>query len=123
MTYYKKVGRKYVPVMEELLYDAFSAGAYLVIVKPGSRSLRTILDPQVADLVAAAEPAKDAMAKAIVEASKFRPTVTPITKRQRDAWIAFDRAMGKTHHAISIESAHGIAEAGIRALIAEAAKR
>jgi len=52
--FYKKVGRRYVPVREydRTLMDAFPAGAHLVICYPGGQSTRYNVNPAYAPMIA-----------------------------------------------------------------------
>jgi len=86
--FYKKVGRKYVPVQEydsEFL-DAFPKGTHLVMCYPGGQSRRFNIEPNYAAMIAAGRVAEDAMSQAVVKASEMRPRRTPITEKQRKAW-------------------------------------
>lgn len=122
--FYKKVGRRYVPVAEydnELL-DSFPKGAHLVICYPGGQSRRFNIDPNYVALIAAGRVAEDAMIKAISKASELRPRQTPITKEQNLAWKKLAKTFGEDLATLQIDSAHDIAQAGIDAMIEEADK-
>ena len=119
--YYEKVGRKYVPVYEydNDLLDSFSKGTHLVDVYPGGKSTRYNIDPAYAPMIAAGRVAEDAMSKAISAASEMRPKSTPITEGQRRAWRKLAKEFGDDLATLNISSARDIAEAGIKAQIAE----
>lgn len=122
--YYEKVGRKYVPVYEydNDLLDSFSKGTHLVDVYPGGKSTRYNIDPAYAPMIAAGRVAEDAMCKAISAASEMRPKSTPITEGQRRAWRKLAKEFGDDLATLNISSARDIAEAGIKAQMAEVDK-
>jgi len=120
--FYKKEGRKYVPVYEydQTLLDAFPRGTHLVDVYPGGASTRYNVDPNYAAMIAAGRVAEDAMSKAISAASELRPKSTPITEGQRRAWRKLAKEFGDDLATLNISSARDIAEAGIKAQMVEA---
>jgi hypothetical protein len=122
--FYKKQGRRYIPVSEydnEYL-DSFPKGTHLVMCYPGGQSRRFNIDPNYAAMIAAGRVAEDAISQAVVEASEMRPHNKPITEKQRKAWEALSKAFGSDRYYIEIPSAREIAEAGIKAQIEEAEK-
>jgi hypothetical protein len=122
--YYEKVGRKYVPVAEydnELL-DSFSKGTHLVMVYPGGQSRRFNVDPNYAAMIAAGRLAEDAICRAISKASELRPKSTPITPGQKKAWEKLAKEFGDELCTLNGLSVHDCAEAGVKAMMAEADK-
>jgi hypothetical protein len=122
--FYKKVGRKYVPVYEydQTLLDAFPQGTHLVMCYPGGQSRRYNIEPNHAALIAAARIAEDAMCKAIREASEMRPQKTLITPGQLKAWKKLAKEFGDDLATLQTNSARDVAEAGVNAIIEEAEK-
>lgn len=120
--FYEKVGRKYVPVSEydSDLLDSFRKGTHIVMSYPGGQSRRYNIDPDYAGLIAAGRVAEDAMTKAIQKASELRPQRTLITQGQRRAWQQLSQEFGDELCTLQGSSAHDVAEAGIKALQAEA---
>ena len=120
--FYEKVGRKYVPVREydSLLMESFSEGAHLVITYPGGRSTRYNVNPDHAGLIAASQVAEDAMTTAMRIAGELKPSRTPITPAQQRAWKKLVKEFGDDIFTLQGPSAHNIAQAGIKALLAEA---
>lgn len=120
--YYEKVGRRYVPVAEynDQWMDSFTKGTHLVMVYPGGTSRRYNIDPNYAALIAASRVAEDAMCRAIREASELRPQRTPITPGQKAAWEKLAKEFGDELATLQINSARDIAEAGVKAMQAEA---
>lgn len=124
--FYKKEGRRYVPVYEydQELMDALPKGNHLVSVYPGGSSRRYNIDPAYAPLIAAGRVAEDAISKHIMEVSALRmpERKTPITKEQRDAWRRLSELMGNERYALEWCSYREAAEAGIKAMTEEAEK-
>lgn len=122
--FYKKQGRRYIPVAEydnEYL-DSFPKGSHLVQVYPGGSSRRFNIDPAYAPMIAAGRVAEDAISKAVQKASEMRPHNTPITEKQRKAWEALAKAFGSDRYYVEIPSAREIAEEGVKAMAVEAEK-
>jgi hypothetical protein len=122
--YYEKVGRKYVPVAEydSDLTDSFGKGSHLVICYPGGQSRRYNIDPDYAALIAAARVAEDAMIQAMQKASELKPTQTPVTPAQQQAWKQLAREFGTELCTLNGASSYDITQAGLKALEDEAAK-
>jgi hypothetical protein len=124
--FYKKVGRRYVPVYEydQTLMDALPKGSHLISVYPGGRSTRYNVDPALAPMIAAGRYAEDAISKHIMDVSALRvpDKHKPLTDDQRNAWEAFGKAMGKEVYALEYCSYREAAEEGVKAMQAEADK-
>lgn len=122
--FYEKVGRRYKPVYEydQVLMDGFPKGSHLVMCYPGGQSRRYSIDPNYAAMIAAGRVAEDAMSDAIRKASELRPQQTPITLGQKKAWERLAKEFGSELATLQIASARDIAEAGLKAMQAEADK-
>lgn len=122
--FYEKVGRRYRPVYEydNELFDAFPKGSHLVMCYPGGQSKRYNVDPNYAAMIAAGRVAETAMCEAIRQASEMRPRKNPITPGQKAAWEQLAREFGDELATLEVSSTHDIAEAGLKALQAEADK-
>jgi len=120
--YYEKRGRRYVPVAEynDQWMDSFTKGTHLVMVYPGGTSRRYNIDPNYAAMIAAGRVAGDAICRAIHEASELRPQKTPITPGQKAAWEKLAQEFGDELATLQIDCALDIAEAGVKAMQAEA---
>jgi len=120
--YYEKRGRRYVPVAEHdyELHDAMPRGNHLIMCYPGGRSTRYNIDPALAPMIAAGRVAEDRMCEAIRKASEMRPRRKELTSDQQRAWTRLNRAMGDDIYTIEVASARDIAEAGLKAMQAEA---
>jgi hypothetical protein len=120
--YYEKRGRRYVPVMENdyELHDAMPRGNHLIMCYPGGRSTRYNIDPALAPMIAAGRVAEDRMSEAVRKASEMRPRRKELTHDQQRAWTRLNRAMGDDIYTIEVASARDIADAGLKAMQAEA---
>ena len=117
-TFYRRQGRKYVPVTyyDSELDNSWHEGAHLVIVEPNTTIRRVGINPDFATVIAAASYARDAMANAIFEASKFRPVDQPLTQEQLDAWHQMEKVMGSRLYTLTSTSAYDVVDAGIEAM-------
>ena len=124
-TYYKKVGRRYVPVStyDTNLTDAIPVNtAVLIVSRPGCTSRRYDIDIAHAPLVAAGLYAEDAISSVILKASEMRPARTPITLGQQAAWKKLSKEFGEECTPLQYPSVREAAEAGAKAMQAEAEK-
>lgn len=122
--FYEKKGRRYVPVAEydnEFL-DSFPKGNHLVMCYPGGSSRRFNIDPNYVAMIAAGRVAEDAICDALRKASEMKPQRTPITEGQRKAWKKLAKEFGDDLATLSLGCARDIAEAGVKAQMAEAEK-
>ena len=123
--YYEKRGRRYVPVAEydNDLLDSFPKGNHLVMSYPGGSSRRFNIDPALAPMIAAGRYAEDAISNKIREATDLRPMNREIDEQTQKRWqevikvLPDDMRFMFTHG-----SARDAAEAGVKAMQAEADK-
>lgn len=122
--FYKKVGRKYVPVSEydQELNDSFTKGNHLVMCYPGGQSCRYNIDPALAPMIAAGRYAQQSMLDTMRMVGEARPKTKPLTDEQRQAWQTMKKAFGDDLFSYSYASNMDIAQAGIKALMDEANK-
>ena len=122
--FYEKRGRRYVPIAEydNDFLDSFTKGDHLVSVYPGGSSRRYRINPAFAPMIAAGRYAEDAVCRAIQKAAELRPPRTPITEKQKKAWNALAEAFGDELCTLQGLSIHDCAEAGVKAMQAEAEK-
>lgn len=121
-TYYKRVGRRYVPVAEydnELL-NSFSKGAHLVICKPGVTTKLYNIDAEYAPLIAAVNSMGEHLSHLIRHELEFKPVQTPITPEQKQAWENLALAFGNSLAPLQSESVFNVVEQAKRAIIDEA---
>jgi hypothetical protein len=83
---YRKVGRKYVPINDPFAYDGLREGWWLVKVAPGSTSIRQMLHPAKAEVVAAAKDKEDQLVEIIRKASEARPKDALLSDEVRKDW-------------------------------------
>jgi hypothetical protein len=122
--FYKKVGRRYVPVNEydQTLMDSFSKGSHLVICYPGGKSIRYNIEPAYAPMIAAGRVAEDKISEAIRKASDLRPKRAPITEGQEKAWENLIKEFGEDARMLEWPSARQVAEDAVKAMQIEADK-
>ena len=122
--FYVKKGRRYVPhsAYSSEFCDSFPKGTHLVMSYPGGSSRRFNIDPAYAPMIAAGRVAEDAMCRAMQKASEMKPRSTPITEGQRKAWKKLAKEFGEDLATLHVNSAHDIAEAGLKAMMEEADK-
>lgn len=115
---------RYVPHGELWSRNAIGHGTWLVTCGPGSTHWRRLDEqPAVVELLAAAEVAREAMQRAMMDRSRWEPQQRPATARERRAWAAYCQEIGdKGLICLQSASAHDIVEAGIKALLAAAEK-
>ena len=120
--YYEKRGRRYIPVAENDydMFDAMPKGTHLVMCYPGGQSKRYNINPNHAALLAASRVAEFAMCDALRKSSEVQPSRTPLTPEQMAAWNHLIEVFGEDARSLSRASAHDIAQAGLKALQAEA---
>jgi len=124
-TYYKKVGRRYVPVSEydSDLMESLSYGDHLISLYRGGSMYHYKVNPNFAAMIAAGRYARDAMCDAIRDAAQMKSSEgKQLTPEQVAAWENFVAVMGERGRCIHFNSTHDIAQAGIRAMEQEAAK-
>jgi len=122
--YYEKVGSRYKPVSEydSDMIDSFTKGTHLVMIYPGGSSRRYNIDPAYAPMIAAGRIAEEAICEVMRKASELRPQQTPITLGQKKAWEKLAREFGNELATLSGLCIRDCAEAGVRAMQAEADK-
>lgn len=126
--FYKKVGRRYVPVSEydSELCGALPKGAHLIVSYPGGQSTHYNIDPNYAALIAASRVSEDAISKAIHDATEIRRKTkgekTPLTLEQKAAWEHLVEVFGDGARQLEWASVRECAEAGAKAMQVEANK-
>ena len=105
------------------LMDAIPVNtAVLIVSRPGATSRRYDIDIAYAPLVAAGLYAGDAIASVILKASEMRPARTPVTPGQQAAWKKLSKEFGEECTPLQYPSVREAAEAGAKAMQAEAEK-
>ena len=122
--FYKKEGRRYVPVYEydQTLLDSFPKGTHLVQCYPGGSSRRFNIDPAYAPMIAAGRVAEDAISKRLMSISDLRPKTKPLTVKQREAWENLVKELGEDARMLEWASAREVCEEGVKDMTVEADK-
>ena len=124
---YKKVGRRYVEIGEydQEMIDYVPNGTTMIVKRPGMTSRRYNVEPDILPLLAAGLYCEDEISRAIYEAGELRPHNRSITLAQREAFDRFLETMPEddsNRFMMTVGSAREAAEAGTKALAAEAQK-
>jgi hypothetical protein len=124
--FYIKKGRRYVPhsTYSSEFCDSFPKGTHLVQSYPGGQSRKFNINPAYAPMIAAGRVAEDAISKSIMDASALRVPKRdePLTPAQLKAWKALAKEFGSERYALEWCSYREAAEAGVKAMQAEADK-
>ncbi len=126
--FYKKVGRRYVPVREydSNLHNALYKGTHLILhITPGSTSYYHNIEPAFAPVLAAAKYAEDVLSKNIVKATELRMSTRgdrKLTTEQHEAWKHLVELFGEDARQLEWPSARGAAEEVVTTLAEEADK-
>ena len=122
--FYKKEGRRYVPVYEydQTLLDSFPKGTHLVQCYPGGSSRRFNIDPAYAPMIAAGRVAEDAISRRLMTISDLRPKRAPLTQGQIKAWENLVKEFGEDARMLEWPSAREVCEEGVKAMAEEAEK-
>ena len=120
-TWFRKVGRKYLPVVEAEKYDYMTLpaqGFTLTYRRDGLTQYEYSVRPDNASFVAAAMVARTAMEEAIRQAATYKASgPTLFTRHQRELIERFKRDMGMAYPKWWQEtSARDISQAGIDAV-------
>lgn len=110
VTYYKKVGNRYKPVLEKDVWagETWNEGCHLVICKPGTKTIRYNIEPDDSAFLAASILNSDFLAKMLLEASRGEMKA-PITEEQKKAWDEMGRVFDGGPFLITFPSAQEIA--------------
>ena len=110
---YEKVGKKFVPVNDPYAYDGLGKGSWLVIVKPGSKSIRTAIRPSFVELEASLRYLEDGLCEAMRKAGEMRSKTAQISLKEQKAWKVFMKTMEKDMPTLFEYASYSeIAEAG-----------
>lgn len=126
--YYKKVGRKYVPVSEydSSLMSALPKGNHMIMCYPGGSSTRCNIEPNHAAMIAAGRIAEDVISKAIMDATELRRNYKmrekPLTPEQKEAWENLVKVFGDDARQLEWPSAREACQQAVEAMVLEADK-
>jgi len=115
---YKKVGKKYIEHNDPWALDGLQDGWWLIKVAPGSKTIRSIVCPHKAEILAAAKDKQDEVMDIIREASEAKPKEgVPMSEQARKDWQWFIDKHGKEFSTIYFPSFHENAEKIVEALL------
>ncbi len=106
----------FTPIAQHEQLEYLNEGDYRVKVRPGHRTITYDINPEYATVEAAIEEAKDAMAHAMMEASRGKPDRTLLTPSQLKAFEKFKEESGFTFITMKVDCAMDVIEAGLNAL-------
>ena len=109
VTFYKKVGRKYVAVSkwERDLTDSLPFGHHLISVGNGMKSTRININPDKARLLAARIMTERELPSVLREASKY--TASVMSETSRHAWNEFVKTLPENQlYSVTSPSAHDV---------------
>lgn len=111
-TLYRKVGRRYVPVAAEKVWDSLQNGTWVVCIDKGMRRcVRYVSQVPVVDQFAKALDLGGRIAPMILEAGEARVSPRYVTPKERRAVKAFQEVMGSDAPVwMEYDSAQGMAE-------------
>ena len=115
---YKKVGKKYIEHNDPWALDGLQDGWWLIKVAPVSKTIRSIVYPNKAEILAAAKDKQDEVMDIIREASEAKPKEgVPMSEQARKDWQWFIDKHGKEFNTIYYPSFQENAEKIVEALL------
>ncbi len=123
--FYKKVGRKYVPVSEydSSLMSALPEGNHMIMCYPGGSSTRYNVNPNYAAMIAAGRVAEDAISRVIMKATELRRNSNgckKLTPEQKEAWEQLVKVFGEEARSLEWPSAREACLQAVEAMVVEA---
>lgn len=118
--FYKKVGRKYVPVLQcdSELTNALPYGSHLITVGGNGSSTKLNVDPAFLPMIAAGVYARDAIARAIINGSVLRPTLAKLSVEQKELFNKYLLSLPEDErHYLSYGSTYDAVNEGIDQMI------
>lgn len=115
-TLYEKRGRRFIPVGKDENLTFYPVGDYLLQVRKHGLTLRGRSKPLTVDHAkeeVVLADCEDAIAKAIMRASKIEPAAKVMTGKEQRAWAAFYKIIGKNCYTYPLKSARGMAEEAV----------
>jgi len=110
--------KKYIEHNDPWALDGLQDGWWLIKVAPGSKTIRSIVYPHKAEILAAAKDKQDEVMDIIREASEAKPKEgVPMSEQARKDWQWFIDKHGKEFSTIYFPSFHENAEKIVEALL------
>jgi hypothetical protein len=116
---YKKVGKKYKPVQIHNAWEYFMNGFYLVHVDDNCRAMYSRVSPAHIEMVAAYKKNASKVVDAIRNGLKMHPANPRLTRKQKLAWEAFEKAMGNDGYNVRFNSIQSIVDDVEKAIIGD----
>lgn len=114
--FYKKVGRKYVPVSEydAEIRDALPIGSHLITVGGNGSATKFNVDPAFLPMIAAGVYARDAIARSIINGSVLRPSLAKLSVEQKELFNKYLLSLPEDErNYLSYGSTYDAVEAGV----------
>lgn len=92
---YRKQNGKYVPVNDPYVTDGLTNGVWLVVVKSGSKSCRSKINPKLIEVEGALHYLHEGLCESMRKASEMRPRSIKMSKKEQRAWEAYKKIIGK----------------------------
>lgn len=106
-TLYRKEGRKYVQVNDPYAYEGLREGWWLVQVRTGCTSIRSVVFPNRIEVEAAVKEKEDKIQEILLEATQVRPKNRPVSPELKKDW---DALIAKHGNELSMFEYDSIAE-------------
>lgn len=121
-TFYKKVGKRYVPISEfdSDFSNSFTKGAHLIISKPGVSIYRRNVETDFIGLIAAGIYMEEELSRLIVQKAQARPQQKELTSEQLEAWQKLKDTFEGGLSYIVYPSAQEIARECVKELVKQA---
>jgi hypothetical protein len=115
---YRKVGRRYILCNDMDAYQGLEKGWWLVKIAEGVTSIRQCVNPNKAEIMAAAKDKEDKIIEIIMRASQARPRQgIPISDEARKDWEAFIQKHGLEFNMLEYPSISENAELIMNAIL------
>lgn len=115
---FRKEGKRYIPANDVWALDGLSEGWWLIKVESGSKTIRSIVYPEKAELLAAARDKEEELIKIIRQASEAKPKEgVPMSEELHNDWKALVAKHGDELSAIYFPSFQENAEKIVAALL------
>ena len=122
-TLYKKEGRRSVPWRYfSDGYNYFAPGCYLVTITSNGRSITSRVHKDKIGIQAIIEEKSEEIRKMVREQMGLKPASKKLTKKQKEAWEEFDKAMGDKRYCVQLDALVEIKNRLIDILIAKDSK-
>lgn len=91
---YKKIGRRYQPVNDPGVLDGLEEGTWIVQVKPGSKSIKYLVEKDFTKVDSALLEFQDVLVDAIYQESTLRPLNIKLSDKEKKGWESYKKIVG-----------------------------